>query len=124
MLHKIHMGEELANASSYQVNGVFLGTAYPVTYEEVGFPAMPSGTRDCAICHGEGNDTWQAPVDRDHPTAAVAPAREWRAVCGACHDSDAAAGHIEAQSAGGIESCELCHGEGKEWNVELVHKLR
>jgi hypothetical protein len=46
-------------------------------------------------------------------------------VCGACHDSDAAAAHIDVQtSTHGAESCAVCHGPGKEWNVALVHKTR
>jgi hypothetical protein len=125
LLHKAHMGKELANASTYVVNGIFLGAPYPVTYDEVGFPAMNGGTKNCALCHGDGNDAWKAPVDRDHPTAFVAPVREWRAVCGACHDSDDSLAHIEVQtSLAGEESCGVCHGDGADWSVEVVHKVR
>jgi hypothetical protein len=119
------MGEHLANASSFSVNGVFLGTAYPVRYDEVVFPALPGGVRDCGKCHTESGDAWRVPADRDHPTALTAPTRRWRSVCGACHDSEASAGHIEAQTASnGAESCEVCHGDGKEWDVRRVHKVR
>ncbi|MBI5432333.1 MAG: hypothetical protein HZA52_05850 [Planctomycetes bacterium] len=122
LLHKAHMGKDLANASSYTVNGIFLGTIYPVHYDEVELP-IPGGARNCELCHGEGNDTWQTPGDRDHPTAAVAPARDWRGACGSCHDSDAASAHIEVQTTiAGAESCAVCHGADSEWSVERVHK--
>jgi hypothetical protein len=125
LLHKVHRGKELAKASTFTVNGVFLGIPYPVTYVDVGFPAQEGGTKNCTVCHGAGNDTWKEPADRDHPTTLVAPTREWRAVCGACHDSDAASAHIEVQtSSGGEESCPVCHGVGREQSVELVHKVR
>jgi len=127
MLHKIHMGEELANASSYVVNG-FGSTPYPNnftphTYAEVLFPAVPGGVQQCAKCHGDGNDAWHEPMPRDHPTEQGTAVRRWDAVCGACHDSTDAQAHIAVQTdAFGNESCGVCHGTGKEWSVERVHK--
>lgn len=128
MLHKIHMGEHLANASSYTVVG-FGSAAYPNnftphTYGEVVFPALPSGVKGCAKCHGATNDAWTLPGERNHPTQQGSPVRGWAFTCGACHDSDPATAHIEVQtSLGGVESCATCHGEGREWNVRLVHKV-
>jgi hypothetical protein len=125
LLHKVHMGEELAHASSFVVDGVFLGTPYPVTYDEVAFPSLPGGAMNCEKCHGEGSTSWHEPASRAHPDPRTPPTRDWRAVCGACHDSDAAAAHIDVQtSTHGAESCAVCHGPGKEWNVALVHKTR
>ena len=49
--------------------------------------------------------------------------KRWAMVCNACHDSTDATAHIAVQTdAGGNESCGVCHGEGKEWSVERVHK--
>lgn len=127
MLHKIHMGEELANASSYTVNG-FGSTAYPnnftaYNYGEILFPALPGGVANCAKCHGESNEAWHEPSDRNHPTEQGAPVRRWAAVCGACHDSTDAQAHISVQTdAQGNESCGVCHGPGKEWEVERLHR--
>ena len=122
LLHKIHMGKDLANASTYEVNGIFLGVAYPASFEDVGFPSLPGGTRECANCHGASNDAWHEPAERVHPTEG-SPVRHWAAVCAACHDSTEAQAHIELQTTDtGMETCGLCHGEGDEWNVELVHK--
>ncbi len=127
MLHKIHRGEELANASTYTVVG-FGSAAFPNnftahTYGEVVFPAMPGTVSNCTVCHGASNTSWEEPSDRNHPTDQGSPVLRWAAVCGACHDSDDAQAHIEVQTSGaGAESCGVCHGPGKEWNVERVHK--
>jgi hypothetical protein len=120
LLHRVHMGEELSKGSSYVVNGVFLGVPYPVRYDEVVFPAT-GGAASCATCHG--NDTWHAPADRAHPSAASLT-RTWRGACGSCHDSDAAAAHFDVQTPGGMESCEICHGAGREEDVAKVHETR
>lgn len=127
MLHKIHMGEELANASSYEVVGFGSG-AYPNnftshTYGEIVFPALPGGVQNCAKCHGDTNEAWHAPAPRDHPSEQGRPVRRWSAVCGACHDSTDEQAHISVQTdALGNESCAVCHGADKEWSVERLHR--
>lgn len=122
LLHKVHMGRELANASSYVANGVFLGTPYPVRYGDIEFPVMPEGVNRCESCHGAGSTTWLQPADRNHPLPWVAGTREWDAACASCHDSDAASAHIQVMTAGSAESCAVCHGPGKEWSVQIMHK--
>jgi hypothetical protein len=128
MLHKIHMGEELANASTYTVLGFGSGwpnNFTPHSYGEVVFPAMPGGPRHCAKCHGKDNTAWFEPAVRNHPTAQLLPTRGWEIACGACHDGDAAQAHIAVQtSAAGVESCAVCHGPGKEWHVQRMHEVR
>ncbi|MGE0708265.1 MAG: hypothetical protein AB7N76_18655 [Planctomycetota bacterium] len=124
MLHKIHMGKELAFAASYEVAG-FNGSSNK--YNAVGYPVLPGGARQCASCH-EG-DTWKEPRRRDHPTAPSTPVLAWRAVCGSCHDSNGAGAHLDlmtfkAGQSGASESCEVCHGTGASENVGLVHKAR
>ena len=120
MLHKIHMGEELTNASTYQVAG-FGGAAS--SYEEVVFPAMPGGTKRCAKCHGDEAEAWKLPNDETHPDQSV-PTRSWRAACNSCHDSNEATAHINAQTKAGVESCEICHGPDAEFAVEIMHTPR
>jgi OmcA/MtrC family decaheme c-type cytochrome len=125
MLHKIHMGEELANASTYDVIGFGSGS-YPnnfgvSNFGEILFPALPGGVQNCVKCHG--NDAWHEPRPRAHPTEQGAPIRRWAAVCGACHDSTDAQAHVRVQTdALGNESCGVCHSEDAEWSVERVHK--
>jgi OmcA/MtrC family decaheme c-type cytochrome len=121
MLHKIHRGADLANASTYQVAG-FGGAAS--SYEDVIFPAMPGKTRHCIKCHGDGSTVWkEGPGDHTHPDQAR-PTRNWRAVCNACHDSDAATAHIATQTFQGVESCAICHGPNAEFALEIMHKPR
>jgi hypothetical protein len=127
MLHKIHMGEELANASTYTVVG-FGSSSYPNnytahTYGEVVFPAWPGGAAECVKCHGASNEAWHEPSQRDHPTDQTLPVLRWEAVCAACHDSTDAIAHMQVQtSTGGAESCGVCHGTDAEWSVPRMHK--
>ena len=70
MIHKIHMGENLANG--YVING----RSGPIDFGEVVFP---QDQRNCQTCHEEN--------DADTPQAS-----NWRMVpyakaCGACHDT-------------------------------------
>jgi len=128
MLHKIHMGAELANASTYTVVG--FGSGYPNnyaehTYAEVEFPNFPDGTKHCAGCHGDSNDAWTMPLSTDHPTDADLPSQPWHQSCGACHDGSAVQAHIAAQTApDGVESCSICHEEGSDLAIDVVHKVR
>ena len=48
--------------------------------------------------------------------------RHFTAACGSCHDDRSAQAHIQSNSADGLEACEICHGEGKELSVEVMHK--
>jgi OmcA/MtrC family decaheme c-type cytochrome len=129
MIHKIHMGAELANASSYEVVG-FGSAAHPnnfgvSTYEEIEFPAFPSGAMDCAKCHGAGNSAWTSPNSGFHPSEGSVPSQPWTQACGACHDSDAAQAHIASQtSPSGAEACAVCHEEDSELAIDVVHKIR
>ena len=131
MVHKIHMGEDLAHASTYTVVGFGSASLYPDnfsehTYEHVVFPAQPQGVKDCRTCHGDDNESWMEPADRDHPTEQEEPVLEWRIVCGSCHDSDGATAHIGTQTdpVSGLEASSICHGPGQDLAVELVHKPR
>ena len=121
LAHRVHAGKELSRP--YEVNGVFLGVPYPVTYDTVGFPSFKGGVSECTKCHGATNTAWKEPAPRSHPLAPT-PVRTWAAVCSSCHDSAAAETHFFVQSYNGSESCAVCHGPGKEFSVELSHKVR
>ena len=119
MLHKIHMGADLAHASTYEVAG---NQGNMSSYEHVEFPALPGGTQRCAKCHGE-SEAWTEPIDRMHPDQDE-PARVWRSVCNSCHDSDTATAHINSQTNAGVETCAICHGPDAEFAVEVMHTPR
>ena len=129
MLHKIHQGKELAQGASYQVVG-FGGAPNPNnfsvhSYEKVGFPVMPAGTKNGQICHGAGNDAWKHPAARKHPLGQPLPTRTYRAACITCHDSDSETAHMDVNtSSSGAESCDICHAPGKEQEVERSHLIR
>jgi hypothetical protein len=131
MLHKIHMGEELPDASTYTVVGFGSGT-YPNNYsanlyDEINFPAFPQGVSNCNVCHGATNTRWQDPTDRTHPSGQVKATRSWRATCGACHSSTTAQAHIDGMTAlatNGAEACAVCHGQDRPWAVKTMHMTR
>ncbi len=126
LLHQIHRGKLLANASTFEV--VSAGSdPYPdnfvaASFAQYLFPAMPRGTAQCEKCHGAASTAWLAPSDRNHPTQQVAPVLEWRAVCGACHDKNSDVAHYLTQTGGGLEACATCHGPGTQLGVELMHR--
>ncbi|MCB9870070.1 MAG: hypothetical protein H6837_09455 [Planctomycetes bacterium] len=129
MLHKIHHGRSLANGSTYQVIGFGSGgagnnfTAH--RYDHVGFPDLPNGTKRCVSCHGSVATAWYDLTPREHPMGQLRPTKVWGESCGSCHDSNAAQAHIEANtSPSGGESCAICHGPGKQWAVQDLHKIR
>ena len=124
MLHKIHMGEELTNASTYTVKG---NNGSNSQYDEVVFPVLPGGTKACDKCHGTDSTMWIKPAARTYPGPSAAPAttRSWMTVCSSCHDSTDAGTHIDAMTTSqGAESCITCHGEGQVFGVDTVHKNR
>ncbi len=122
MLHAIHMGKDLATASTYEVVGSEGNTA---NWAQVVFPSMPGGVRNCFVCHGEDDDGWKEPQDRDYPTGQSPTVHEWASACGGCHTGDAETAHMDANTApNGAESCAVCHGQGEAVSVELAHKPR
>jgi len=127
LLHKLHMGADLANAATYTVVGYGPSSQYPDnfsehTYEGVEFPPQPGGTSRCVSCHGDGNQAWKLPSDRNHPTEPGLPVLAWRQVCGACHDSAAASTHFASYTLpGGLETCAACHGLASSLSVLRVH---
>src|SRR4029453_5532586 len=80
LLHKVHMGKELAKAGSYGVNGAFLGIPYEV-HAEGEFPSMPGAAKNCTKCHGNSS-SWKEPATRDHPLASGTPTQVWTEACG------------------------------------------
>jgi OmcA/MtrC family decaheme c-type cytochrome len=47
-----------------------------------------------------------------------------RAHCGSCHDSIAADAHISQNTIAGVESCEVCHGDGRFMDPIEIHVPR
>lgn len=70
-MHSVHRGEHLTNPGAGHPEYGEPADATIASFTNVGFPAMPSGEKDCAVCHVD--DRWQ-----QNPT---------RMACGTCHDN-------------------------------------
>lgn len=94
-------------------------------FEDVVYPGQIA---DCEACHKPGtyalpsNDRYMwTVIDAEPALGSIStfnPALSVRqgpatGACGSCHDGSAARGHMAQNSAGGVETCVLCHGPGK-----------
>lgn len=132
MPHKIHRGENLTQ-QPYDVYG--FGPA-PANYSVIDFGEVlyPGDLRKCDRCHVDGSQlippfpgtargtlqTHLNPSDGSTVVDGVIPPMS--SACTSCHDSDEAWAHVESQTtSGGIESCEVCHAEGRPFAVSVMH---
>lgn len=119
LIHRIHRGEE--SAQPLVVYG-FRGSVND--YSELGFPGNLAA---CTTCHVAGSYDLPLPPGLSPTTITqageiVSATPPERSVCTACHDTTAAGGHAELQTTpSGIETCEVCHGTGREFDVTTVH---
>ncbi len=110
MIHKIHRGEE-AETEYFEFNEL----------------RYSGDLRNCAACHVD--ESYSLPLASGVLPTSVSQEGEllWTkppttSVCSSCHDSEATAAHAELQTTeSGVESCAVCHGEGKESDVATVH---
>ncbi|MFQ5665348.1 MAG: OmcA/MtrC family decaheme c-type cytochrome [Candidatus Binatia bacterium] len=135
MIHKIHTGEDLE-----QKPYVIFGFGLPpqgFTIDDFSDLRFPGDRRDCATCHvGESYElppfpdmaqgTGVAhldPVTGDEVVdGRIGPIQ---AVCTSCHDGDDAVAHAQTLTADdGAESCPVCHEEGRDFAVSLLHRER
>ena len=137
MIHKIHTGENLEQ-QPYIIYG--FGPP-PQSYTKLDFGEVryPGDRRICDTCHVEDSQlippypgtalpTLLTRLDpaNGNPVPADPPLiQPIRAVCTACHDGDDAMAHTEVNTApDGIESCPVCHEEGRPFAVSIVHAGR
>lgn len=95
---------------------------------------FPGDLADCAICHRDG--TYELPLSQSLPPFKESVAGLYSspvaATCASCHDDDKSQSHMESaggavfrvtqqEAADAIESCDVCHGAGKDAGVEAVH---
>ena len=127
MIHKIHTGEGLAEAGqNYTIVG-FGGTHND--FSEVRYPAMtPTGgvgdTAKCYMCHVNTSEA-DFPIGLNavtDPQGRISPVAATTSACTACHLSLSALSHAVAQTDPKFgESCDVCHGTGKEFDVDKMH---
>jgi OmcA/MtrC family decaheme c-type cytochrome len=120
LIHRIHRGQE-----GTQPLIVYGFGGRPFDFSNIIFPGNLAA---CETCHLPG--TYDLPLPRGVQSTIVTQAGKTvsatlpiRSVCTACHDSPPVAGHTELQTtASGIETCEVCHGAGSEFDVTTVHR--
>jgi OmcA/MtrC family decaheme c-type cytochrome len=122
MVHRIHTGEELVDTKPHIIYG-FGGSIHD--FSEVRFPG---DRRNCEKCHEPGSNLLPLPsgvlpttiTQEGEPVATTLPIV---AACTACHDTAEAKAHAALQTtADGEETCAVCHGQGKDFDVATVHR--
>jgi OmcA/MtrC family decaheme c-type cytochrome len=133
MVHKLHVGAATRDPFNWQYYGRSGSPLERATY--------PGELLDCDQCHvtpsAANSSVWGLPLN-----AAVSPTTKsiWydcntggctatstvltprtTAVCGSCHDSAAAQGHMQQNTVGTTETCDVCHGLGKGADVRRLH---
>jgi len=122
LIHRIHTGEELVDTQPHIVYG-FGGNAFD--FSEIVFPGNRA---DCETCHVAGSYTLPLPRGVQPTTITqadrvVSTSLPIVAACTACHDTQAAKGHAALQTtADGLETCQVCHGQGRDFDVTEVHE--
>ncbi len=119
MVHRIHKGEEADNPLVVYGFG-----GNPIDFSEVAFPG---DLNYCETCHVEG--AYDLPLPSDVAPTTVTQAGEVvsvtppiGSVCSSCHDTTTAIAHMMLQTTSdGIETCAVCHGAGREFDVVKVH---
>jgi OmcA/MtrC family decaheme c-type cytochrome len=139
MIHAMHASGE--TGVPYDVCG-FGNSAHTFLFE------YPGDVANCEGCHDRGTyypvdpnvvlgTTVDAGADLSTPLDDVVVSPN-TSVCSACHVSDLAAEHMKQNGgdfaaskaadstliSSGVETCELCHGEGRSADVEVMHKVR
>ncbi len=121
LIHRIHTGAELQESQPYIIYG-FNNSVHD--FSDVVFPGNRA---DCATCHV--TDSYLLPLPRTVQPTIVTQGGETVSstlpivsACTACHDTQAARGHAALETTTeGLETCQVCHGSGREFDVAIVH---
>jgi OmcA/MtrC family decaheme c-type cytochrome len=119
LVHSIHKGK---SASQPVIFYGFGGNEY--NFSNVVFPG---NLAECQTCHLP--NTYGLPLPTGVQPTMLIQAGELlsttgpiAATCSSCHDTQSVAGHIElATTEDGVETCQVCHGPGKDKDVYIVH---
>jgi OmcA/MtrC family decaheme c-type cytochrome len=113
LIHKIHMGEKLANGY------VIIGNNNSVN--DFSHVVFPQDQRNCQTCHQES--------DADTPQASNWRLLPYQRPCGACHDTvNFQTGENHAGIAASDDQCVTCHGptstiDNGNLRVEVAHTI-
>lgn len=121
MLHSIHTGADLEEGLT------IYGFTGPVDFGHVVFPGL---RQDCEMCHLP--DTYSVPTPDEALSTiikqggnVVAEVLPQSAACTSCHDGMLSSFHamLNSDPEAGVETCAVCHGSGKDFDVEALHQL-
>ncbi|WP_229360243.1 OmcA/MtrC family decaheme c-type cytochrome [Ferrimonas sediminicola] len=129
VVHRYHSGAW----DNEEAHGVYLDG-------DAELEGYPSAINDCGACHTPGQSLFAADGGLTSGKRAIAIGTDQyvtpvAASCRACHahSGQAAMAHFESMGATvdsspdtspnlPVESCATCHGEGKEFGIDIVHK--
>lgn len=123
LIHRIHTGRNLGEP--FIVYGGPQAAPVPNNLGQIRFPG---DRRNCLKCHEKGANELPLPAgvlptamhQADGTIKYLSPIMS---ACIGCHTGEPAKAHMEAQIASaGRESCVVCHGAGREFAVDRMHR--
>jgi OmcA/MtrC family decaheme c-type cytochrome len=123
LIHRIHTGVHLGEP--YIVYGGTPAKPGPIEFSDIRFPG---DRRNCTKCHVQGANepplpTGLLPTLIPLADGGVTVIQPITSACVGCHTKETAKAHMETLTAStGQESCVVCHGTGREFSVEKVHR--
>ncbi|MDP2662184.1 MAG: hypothetical protein Q8R28_15775, partial [Dehalococcoidia bacterium] len=96
----------------------------PIDLSEARFP---TDQRNCTKCHLPGSNLLSfmregaQPVVVKQGNTVFSTSPPVQSVCMGCHDSQAAKVHADTQTLDGLETCAVCHNEGRSFAVSEAH---
>jgi OmcA/MtrC family decaheme c-type cytochrome len=123
LIHRIHTGRNLGEP--FIVYGGPAAAPVAVNFGDIRFPG---DRRNCLKCHEKGANELPLPagvIATQMPQAdgTTKPLTPIMSACVGCHTREPAKAHMEAQIAAvGRESCVVCHGAGREFAVDVMHR--
>ncbi len=121
LIHSLHSGSSLEQGAIT----VWGKGSSPADFSDVVFPG---DLASCQTCHKANTYTLPLP-DGVQPTTFSKDGKtitssilSVRSVCSSCHDAEDAQGHYDLMTTSkGVETCDVCHGTGAEFDVNKVH---
>ena len=98
----------------------------PGSYDLPDTPGLLTMKRSVLSCATTVNDSTGAPWCSDRTVLGTIATPPIKAVCTACHDTDATSAHadlntVQPMTVNAVETCGTCHGAGREFEVVKMH---
>lgn len=133
LIHQIHRGPDLT-----QPYLLFAPNGDATNAQDLLFPGDLRHCQKCHVTDAAGNRTELLIPGRGVVGPDVQPTVHRRidarktvlqtmqtlpitSACTSCHDTPVAAAHAQANTVGGVETCTVCHGDGRDFAVDKVH---